>query len=327
MSERGHLHASIQSHNPTDCLKSITYHPAETHSREIPTAMQLTTDDSCPPRPETHERFALPSGASAQRWLCDSPRAILVLQHGFGEYAERYIWSHCQLIPKLNAARFEVWALDLWGHGTSPGDRGMVNVQLAVEDHVQMRHQAAARGLPVFLFGHSLGGLVTAASALTDSSSGNDGIILSSPALPSTMTAPGEYAVRLLAHLVPGARIPLPKSPLEELCHDAEQVRLANEDQTMYKGQISFLVAATALREARRIWTSLGQWTKPTLVVHGTSDSWTQSRQSEHLVQGIVSADKTLHLVEEGYHELLNDKNCEDTLQVILGWLESRVEV
>ncbi|RSM07023.1 hypothetical protein CEP52_005406 [Fusarium oligoseptatum] len=111
-----------------------------------------------------HDQFVLTSGASAHKWQCDSPRAILILQHGFGEYAERYVVSHSQLIPKLNTARFEVWALDLWGHGTSPGDRGIVDVEMAVKDHLEMRRRADARGLPVFLFGHSLGGLITAAS-------------------------------------------------------------------------------------------------------------------------------------------------------------------
>ncbi|KAH7176412.1 Alpha/Beta hydrolase protein [Dactylonectria macrodidyma] len=296
-----------------------------TFSPAVSTVMNLTTGDPC--LSQDHQIFTLPSGASAHKWLCDSPRAILVLQHGFGEYAERYVWSHCELIPKLNARRFEVWALDLWGHGRSPGARGVVNVQQAVDDHLQIRYQAATRGLPVFLFGHSLGGLIAAASVLKGSSSGNDGVILSSPALPATMPALGEYAVGLLARLMPAVRIPRPKSPLEELCGDAEQLRLANEDKSMHKGQISFLVAATALREAKLIWTRLGQWTEPTLVVHGTSDSWTQFQQSEQLVKNIASTDKTLHLVEGGYHELLNDGDHEHTLQLILGWLESQVDL
>ena len=284
--------------------------------------MKPANDDSCPP--QNHQHFTLPSGATAHKWLCDSPRAILVLQHGFGEYAERYVWSHSQIIPKLNAKGFEVWALDLWGHGTSPGDRGMVNVQLAVEDHLQVRHQAAARGLPVFLFGHSLGGLITAASALRESLSRYNGVILSSPALPATISAPGEFAVGLLVRLVPAVRIPLPKAPFKELCHDSAQLRLSKEDRVMHRDQISFLLAATALREAKRMWIGLAQWTKPTLVVHGTDDSWTQYRQSRRFVQEIASADKTLHLVEGGYHELLNEEN-NDTIQLIHDWLESRM--
>jgi len=95
----------------------------------------------------------------------------------------------------------------------------------------------------------------------------------------------------------------------------------------MYKGQISLRLAATALREAKILWAGLDQWTKPTLVVHGTADSWTDHRQSERLVEGIASTDKTLHLAEGGYHELLNDteENNERMLHIIVSWLESRV--
>ncbi|CVK94630.1 uncharacterized protein FMAN_03652 [Fusarium mangiferae] len=149
-----------------------------------------------------HIHFDLPSGVFVHRWLCDSSRAIVILQHGFAEYAERYVWSHAKLIPVLNAQGFEVWAMDLWGHGRSPGNRGVVDVQKAVDDHIQIRHRAATLGLHVFLFGHSLGGLITAASAARDASPPNDGVVLSSPALPAAMIAPGERALGLLARSV-----------------------------------------------------------------------------------------------------------------------------
>ncbi|KAK1722955.1 Alpha/Beta hydrolase protein [Colletotrichum acutatum] len=272
-----------------------------------------------------HPTFTLPSGSIVHTWLCDSPRAIIVLQHGFGEYAERYVKSHAELIPTLNINGFEVWAMDLWGHGRSPGTRGMVNVRLAVKDHLQVRLRAAEKGFRVFLMGHSLGGLITAVSVAKNSSSASDGVILCSPALPATMMALGEHAISLVARLAPTIRIPIPKSPLEELSHDTHCVRQASQDSSMYKGQISFLVAATALHEARQMWPILRHWTKPTLIMHGTSDSYTKHEQSEHFVREIASEDKTLHLIKEGYHELLNDADYESTLQTVLGWLESQL--
>ena len=112
--------------------------------------------------------------------------------------------------------------MDLWGHGTSPESCSIVNVQLAVEDHLQMR-------------------------------------------------------------LMPTVRVPLRNAPFEELCRDAEQVRLAKEDGTMHKGQISFLVAATALEEARLLWKKPDQWTNPTLVLYGSANLWTDCRQNKRL--------------------------------------------
>ncbi|RSM17462.1 hypothetical protein CDV31_003711 [Fusarium ambrosium] len=274
-----------------------------------------------------HHQFVLSSGASAHKWQCDSssPRAILILQHGFGEYAERYVISHSQFIPKLNAARFEVWALDLWGHGTSPGDRGIVDVEMAVKDHLEMRRRADARGLPVFLFGRSLGGLITAASVAENSSYHTNGVILSSPALTEGLPLPAEYLVHLLAYFMPTTQIPTPKASAEDLCGDPEQARLTAEDESKYKGQISFLVASSALQVARRLWARCGQWTQSTLVIHGTSDSHAQFRLSERLVRDIASTDKTLHPVEGGYHELLNEEDPKEIVNLLFDWLESHM--
>lgn len=277
------------------------------------------------PSTQHHHQFVLASGASAHIWQCDSPRAILILQHGFGEYAERYIVSHSQLILKLNAGRFEVWALDLWGHGTSPGDRSIVDVEMAVKDHLEMRSRADSRGLPVFLFGHSLGGLITAASVAENSPYHTNGVILSSPALTEGLPLPVEYLVHLLAYSIPTTQIPTPKASADDLCSDPEQARLAAEDESKYKGQISFLVASSALRVVRRLWARCGEWTEPTLVIHGTSDSHAQFRLSERLVRDIASTDKTFHPVEGGYHELLNEERPEETIKLLFDWLESHM--
>ncbi|MEY4990822.1 MAG: Phospholipase YtpA, partial [Actinomycetota bacterium] len=66
------------------------------------------------------------TGTVAAGFLWDSPnpKANLMLQHGLGEYSERYVWQYNQLIPKLVARGFNVYAIDLPGHGESSGVRG-----------------------------------------------------------------------------------------------------------------------------------------------------------------------------------------------------------
>ena len=124
---------------------------------------------------------ALGSGAVMHSWSVAAPRGVVVLQHGFAEYAERY-QEQPALIPQLGAAGFDVIALDLWGHGRSPGRRGVTNVRLAVDDHLEVRRRAALGGVPVLLVGHSLGGLVTACSVRA-SPVELSGVVLLSPAL------------------------------------------------------------------------------------------------------------------------------------------------
>lgn len=272
----------------------------------------------------SHHQSTLPSGSALHTWKIDSPAAILVLQHGFGEYAERYVESHSQLILRLNQFDFEVWALDLWGHGRSSGLRSVVNIQKAVEDHVSLRMQAGKRGLPIFLFGHSLGGLVTAGSVAKDGSS-VAGVILTGPALPELAPAAARAALDGVARFMPTKQIPLPKSTVEGLCRNSYEIRRFNDDPLIFKGQISFRLAASALETAAYLRKRLVNWQVPILVIHGTTDSYTDYKGSQSFVEGIASQDKLLVLEPGGHHELLNDENCEAVLRQVLDWLAQRV--
>lgn len=66
-------------------------------------------------------------------------------------------------------------------------------------------------------------------------------------------------------------------------------------------------------------------WQAPTLAVHGTADTFTDPEGSRRAIAAIASKDATLHLVEGGHHELLNDTARDETLQVVLAWLERRI--
>ena len=110
-------------------------------------------------------------------WPAEQPRANILLTHGFGEYSARY---H-RLIEALNQAGYSVYTYDHRGHGQSGGARAVNDVALLVQDHLALRESLRTLPEPLFAFGHSLGGLVTAASYLQDPR-GAAGVVLSSPA-------------------------------------------------------------------------------------------------------------------------------------------------
>ena len=66
-------------------------------------------------------RFGAPVAGYPGR--APEPQANLILMHGLGEYAHRYVDQYSALIPSLNAAGISVFAFDLHGHGASPGPR------------------------------------------------------------------------------------------------------------------------------------------------------------------------------------------------------------
>lgn len=267
----------------------------------------------------TAREHVLGSGAVVHHWRPTDPVATAVLQHGFGEYAERYVEQHAQLVPRLLEAGFEVWALDLWGHGDSPGRRGVTSVRRAVLDHREVRLLAAGSGLPVLLVGHSLGGLVTAASAARDGA-GLAGVVLLAPAL----ERPAPRLVRGLlgaaATVAPGLPIPRRRRPLAELSTDPAVGPRARTDPLMYAGQVSLLLAATALDEASCVWSALASWRVPTLVLHGTDDTYTDPRASRDFVR-LLGPAGDLRLVEGGRHELLNDLAGTANCDLVLSWL------
>lgn len=260
---------------------------------------------------------------AAHVWRCPEPRANLLLQHGYSEYAERYVHHHDGLIPALCEHGFNVHAFDLEGHGESPGQRGLVDVTRAVADHRAARQALVDNPLPLFLFGHSLGGLVTAGSTIRDPS-GIEGVILTSPALPLHNVALRLLA-RVLAAIAPSAPAPLHLNDPSLLSHIPEIVEEAVNDPVIYHGKLRNRVAATALRQARHNRDHYAAWTVPTLILHGTADRITGPEGSRRMHEAIASRDKTLHLVEGGYHELLNDTGRDETLRVILDWLIQRL--
>ncbi|MBB2943360.1 alpha-beta hydrolase superfamily lysophospholipase [Actinoplanes lutulentus] len=267
----------------------------------------------------------LDSGARVHVWNpAGQARAIVQLQHGFAEHAQRYTDEHAQLIPHLLDRGYGVWAMDMIGHGRSPGPRRLTDIRAAVADHVRVRARLHGEGLPVLLFGHSLGGLVTAGSVATDPA-GTAGVVLSAPVLVPPVPAPARAAAMLLARLLPRTPVPGRNAPIDELTRRPDVVERARRDPLMHPGRVPLLVGATALDVSARLWRHAPRWQAPCLVLHGTDDTATDHRQSRRLVDALGTGDKTLHLVDGGRHELLNDLPAERILDLVLTWIDDRV--
>lgn len=262
------------------------------------------------------------TGLAGHCWRAANPRACLLLQHGLGEYAERYAIHYGQLVQRLVAAGLTVYALDLKGHGRSPGARAAVDVRAAVQDHLRARQTLRQQGLPVILFGHSLGGLVTAGSVARDPANVL-GVILSSPALLLKNNALGRFMALGLARLLPG--LPTVRLKPDQLCQRADIIAQVAHDPLMDHGRVRALSGATMLAVSHEAWRHYPGWRLPTLVMHGTRDTYTDPAGSRRFYELIPAADKTLRLVKGGYHELLNDRDGADILQLVMDWLDKRV--
>lgn len=255
-------------------------------------------------------------------WRTPDARANLLLAHGFAEYSERYVDHYAQLIPRLNAAGFDVYAFDLKGHGRSAGARGVTDLNGAVADHQAARRLLNAQNKPLFVFGHSLGGLVTAASVARDQS-GVSGAVLSAPALLIQAPPHLRALAGVFAAIAPGLRL-APPIEAASLSHIPEEVAAYTSDPMVSDPRVPAKTGATAIAVAEDAWTRYPNWTVPTLVLHGEKDRATDAEGSKRFIAAINSPDKKLELYPDGLHELLNDLDRDAALALILSWLAAR---
>jgi alpha-beta hydrolase superfamily lysophospholipase len=304
-----------------------------TTTRRIPTRM--LADSSCQSDPDTVadmsqfspvaapircEPWDIGTGVTGYVWRAPNPRAALLLQHGYAEYAQRYVRAFHQLIPQLLNAGLTVYAFDMWGHGRSPGQRAVTDLEQVAEDHLAARRQL--RDQPLFVLGHSLGGLVAATGAARDPE-GVIGLILTGPMLSHRDdTALNRFVLGVGGFVLP--TMPVSRNQgAAGLFRGAERTDALFRDPLLYKGSMPILTGVSALSLSHHSWTVYSRVTAPALVLHGTADTFTEPEGSRRFIDVISSKDKTLHLVEEGYHELLNDPvDGKKTLEVLLVWLE-----
>ena len=268
--------------------------------------------------------FELAPDIATFSWTVASPKAQLLLQHGLGEYSERYVEQYSQIVPRLNELDIDVFAFDLPGHGRSDGERGLIDLQVGVWLHLQAREMLASRNLPTVLYGHSLGGLITAGSINRNSANVAAAVIGS-----SALHLPSQGWERMLSQalgkLLPNAPMPLPRPGLEALSRDPEIVKRAAVDPMFYQGKAKNLVAKSVIEVSDEIWGNTGNWKVPTLIMHGTADTSTDYRASVRLHEEIASVDKELKIYEGAYHELLNDTIAQAATSDLLNWIKSRV--
>ncbi|MGE0742554.1 MAG: lysophospholipase [Hyphomonadaceae bacterium] len=260
-------------------------------------------------------------GLSGYAWRTPNARANVLLTHGFAEYAERYVAHYHQLVPKLNALGLDVYGWDVRGHGRSPGARGVADLGETVADHRAARR--AASGKPLFLFGHSLGGLISAAS-VADDQTNLAGVILSAPALLLTAPAHLRAIAGAVALFAPGARL-APPLDVDGLSRIPEEIAAYKADPMISDTRVPARTGASALAIADAAWRRYSAWTLPTLALHGEKDTATNPEGSKRFFAMIASRDKKLELYPEGRHELLNDLDRDAAWSVISAWLTQRI--
>jgi len=266
-------------------------------------------------------------GAGGVRLFCrharaaGSPRAVLVSLHGLGD--------HSGLYPMLPEAALplslEIFAPDLRGNGRSPGQRGYIERWSELREDLRrlvIWVRSDRPGIPLFLLGNSLGGLVALEYALAHPE-GLRGVIAIAPPLGDLgVPAPLMALGRVLSRLWPRFSLDTGMD-LSGLAHDPEVTARVLRDPLFHrKGTARLSTEVTAA--IARVQDGAPAFPAPVLVLHGSADRMVPPEGSRRFVAAGGQPDRRLIEYPDGYHALLADVSGAVVLQDVTDWILAR---
>jgi alpha-beta hydrolase superfamily lysophospholipase len=263
----------------------------------------------------------------ARQWPAAQPaRGTVLLVHGLGEHAARYV----DVGALLSQAGWAVEAFDLRGHGRSPGPRGglpRADAMLSDLSRAVQRVRARHTG-PLVLLGHSMGGLLAArfvAEALQPQpapwSCPVEALVLSSPALDPGMSAFQRFLLRLGAWM-PDRALSNGLKPAW-ISRDPQVVQAYRQDALVHDRVTPRLVQAIVddgvlVRERAPVWRT------PTLLLYAGADRCVAPAGSAAFAQAAPPSVVHTRCYPGLYHEIFNEPEREQVLSELLRWLAAR---
>ena len=274
----------------------------------------------------TKSFWQTPNGVKlyTRTWLPDAPvRAAVVLVHGLGEHCARY--DH--VASAFTDQGIAVYGFDHRGHGRSPGVRGHIPSFDAVFgdiDHFVDQANKNHPEKPVFVYGHSLGGLLVLDFSLVRKPA-LLGVICTSPGLATgNPVSPAKLiAAKILYTLVP--KFTLPNGlDTQNLSHDQSVVQAYTSDP-LVTPMISARLGLDLINNGKWVSEHAAEWTLPLLLMNGSADHLV-SPLAIHRFASAVPQKTIIYKEWEGmYHEIHNENGKERVIHDMLDWLNQHI--
>lgn len=255
----------------------------------------------------------------------ENPKAVVAFVHGYADHSGRY--RH--VMEAFAAAGFSSHAFDYRGHGKAEGRRGYA---ASFEDYLDdmeaflklVRSQSGE--LPIFIVGHSHGGLMTARYlAKRGSPEGLAGVVLSSPYFrlclePSRFQL---FQAKVVGKIVPFLPV---KNPLtvDQLTKDPEMREWSDKDPLRHAVVTpKWFTESNAAQDA--VFADTARVTQPLLVVHGAEDPVARPDASKSWFDAVASSDKKYVSMEGMLHEPFNEVDRASVIALVVEWMGARV--
>ena len=230
----------------------------------------------------------------SQKWLTDGQtKAVVVLVHGLGEHIGRY--NH--VAKFLNQNQISVYGFDHRGHGKSSGKRGHIGSNqffMSDIDHMIAEAKKENPEIPIFIYGHSLGGNMVFYYALSKKPA-IKGVIATSPGLGTGEPVPPAklLAAKILKTLVPAMTMDNGLD-VNNLSHNPQVIKDYQEDPLVHP-MISAKLATLMFSNGDWIIENASKFNLPLLLLQGEKDH-------------IVSLEKTKLFAEKVPASLITDR-------------------
>ncbi|MCX6253482.1 MAG: lysophospholipase [Bacteroidia bacterium] len=262
------------------------------------------------------------SNGQVLRGMIQSPgentKAVIILVHGIGEHIQRYnYWAD---LFKKEGIGFA--GVDLPGHGRSDGKRGHIKSYVLLGEMIDILLKSCKQtfpGIPVYIYGHSLGGGIVL-DYLLQKNPKVKGAIVTGPFLRLAFEPPRIKLIlaSIMKNLLPGLVQPIGLNA-SHLSHDEAVVEKYKSDPLVH-GKISVSLFHGSMTSAKYSLSHASELKVPTLILHGSDDLIISPEGSREFAgkTGMVE----LKIWDGGYHELHNEPFKDEVFKYIMNWIK-----
>lgn len=250
------------------------------------------------------------------------PKALILINHGFAEHLVRYDY----VADKISKEGYGIYRYDLRGHGKTKSTIGHIESYedfiLDCDEMVELMKKENP-DLPIFILGHSMGGLITTLYGLRYPNK-IKGQILSGAAVDTLPSAKGirSYLLEFINIFSKKKTIANPVS--NDICSVETVVADYKNDPLVLKEATLNFYVQFLVKGRREITKNISNYKCPCIILHGEKDKVVPKEIAHYFYNSISSHDKELKIYDNLYHEILNEGTKDEVILDIVNWLNHR---